>query len=80
MEHREFAKYFNWCEQNKVRIFPVPITSTGTVLKIAIETNGKIKLGEEKHIVDKKKPSSKISEKIQSLYKEIFLKYNQPKK
>jgi hypothetical protein len=76
MDHKEFSKYFNWCEQNRVRIFPVPQTSTGTVLKIAIETNGKIKLGEEKYIIDKKNPSSRISVKIQELYKAIFLKNN----
>lgn len=70
MEHREFAKYFNWAEQNRVRIFPVPITGTGTVLKIAIETNGKIKLGEEKH-TDKT-----VATKITELYKAIFLKNN----
>lgn len=73
MEHREFAKYFNWAEQNKVRIFPVPQTSTGTILKIAIETNGKIKLGEEKH-TDKT-----VATKITELYKAIFLKNNPAK-
>jgi hypothetical protein len=76
MEHREFAIYFSWAERNKVRIYPVPQTSTGNVLKIAIETKGNIKLGEEKYFFDKKKPCSKMSKKIEELYKSIYFKNN----
>ena len=66
MEHKEFVIYFNWAERHKLRIFPIPQNSTGNVLKIAIETNGKIKVGEEKH-TDKT-----IAPKIEELYKTIY--------
>lgn len=74
MEAKEFHKYATWCWENGIKIFPIPLNATGTVLKIAVEKNGKIKLGEEKYT------NATVYDKIKELYKLIFTKNNHQSK
>lgn len=75
MEAKDFVKYSSWCFENGIKIIPIPLNTTGTVLKIGIEKKGKIKLGEEKYT------QATIYDKIKELYKTIFIKNNpEPKK
>lgn len=77
MDAKEFYKYSKWCWENGVKFVPIPITSNGSVLKIAmiketITQTGNIKttqkLGEEKFT------NETVYDRIKELYKQVFNK------
>lgn len=77
MDAKEFYKYSKWCWENGIKFIPIPITSNGSVLKIAmiketITQTGNIKttqkLGEEKFT------NETVYDRIKELYKQVFNK------
>lgn len=46
MEPKEFAKYHTWCDQRKIRVYPIPRAVSGE-FHIAVERNGKASVGEK---------------------------------
>ena len=70
MDTKLYDKYFSWCVDNGITIYPKPYTPNGSVLKIVVNNNGREKIGEEKYTNDS------IYEKIKELYRDIFNKYN----
>lgn len=70
MDPYEHHKYFSFCLQKGIRIYPVPQTTTGNVLKIAIEKNGRETIGQEKY------NNINVYDKIKELLKTIYLKHH----
>ena len=68
------SKHIKWCWDNHVFIYPKPLNSLGTIIKIAISKKGKEKTGELKFSQESKKDKIKIYEKINEMYLEIFNK------
>jgi len=71
MEARVFNIYFKWAVATGIRIYPIPQTSTGTILKIGIENNGNLTIGEIKY------SNKDVYDAIKKLYKTLYEKYNQ---
>lgn len=70
MNTNDYHKYFSWCVNNGITIYPKPYTPNGSVLKIVVNNNGREKIGEEKYT------DNSIYDKIKDLYKQIFNKHN----
>lgn len=70
--------YTKYCWSNEIFIYPVPIVSNGSVCKIAIKIKGVEKIGEEKFIAEKNNNHLKMYQKIETLYKTIYEKKNEP--
>lgn len=58
-----------WCWDNELRIYPQPLTSTGSRMKIVVEKKGSQKMGDEVF-----NDIKKITKKINDLYTQIFNK------
>lgn len=70
MEPKVFNIYFKWAVATGIRIYPIPQTNTGTILKIGIENKGKLTIGEMKY------SNKEVYEAIKKLYKTLYEKYN----
>ena len=55
-----------WCWSNGIKIYPHPLLSNGTVLKVMINNNGNERLGNERFT-----PKT-IYKKINELYTELY--------
>ena len=63
----EHHKCFSYCLSIGIRIYPKPVFSDGSVVKIAIENNGTEKVGNEQY--DGKKVHLKIHQLLETIYK-----------
>lgn len=73
MSPQDFYKYFSYAESVGVRIYPIPIVSDGSILKIAINNRGNEKIGTEKY------KNKDVYDKIKQLYKTVYEKNNKSK-
>lgn len=60
-----------WCWDNGIKIYPLPIVSNGSILKIIVNKNGNETLGEQKY------DQNQVYEKIKELYSSIYEKNNE---
>ena len=76
MESREFAKYHSWCDERKIRVYPMPTESNG-VFNLAVERNGIASIGKQL-FYDKPANKNQISvwKQIGTLLKAIYEKEN----
>ncbi|GET48820.1 hypothetical protein RCZ02_16510 [Capnocytophaga felis] len=65
-------KIMTWCWNNGVSIYPIPLVSNGSRLRICLNNNGKETIG--KDIYDN---GPAIYEKIKEMYRAIYKKNNQ---
>ncbi|MCG8762937.1 hypothetical protein G1K46_09360 [Tenacibaculum finnmarkense] len=57
-----------WCWNNGIKIFPKPMVSNGSVLKIVISNNGVEKIGKDNY------DNKEVYKKINELYTQIYNK------
>ncbi|UOX35288.1 hypothetical protein LXD69_07155 [Flavobacterium sediminilitoris] len=90
MDQKEAYIYKKWCLENKITIYPKPVTNNGSRCKIVINRNGKEKIGSEIYEVQKtfkeveiqtpsgmkkvKQVIPPLYEKIEQLYKDTYFK------
>jgi len=77
MNPNEFHKYFRWCNDRGVRIYPVLHKSGG--YKISVERNGVEKPGKLVFYDVAPKGGISVWDKIRELYKLIYDKEYKPK-
>lgn len=82
MEAKEFYKYSKWCWENGIKFIPIPITSNGSVLKIAMikeryTPKGNLKITQT--IGEEKFTNETVYTRIKELYRQVFNNNHQSK-
>lgn len=79
MSPKEAHQYQKWCNDNRIRIYPIPIYDKSSSYKICIERDLKASTGK---LVFEDQPKGKepsVWEQIRLLYKMIYERENQEK-
>ncbi|WP_233860872.1 hypothetical protein [Tenacibaculum piscium] len=61
-------KAMSWCFENEIKIFPKPMISNGSVLKIVVSEKGNEKIGKDNY------DNKEVYKKINELYTQIYNK------
>lgn len=66
------SNHIKWCWKNFIFFYPKPLSNCGAIVKIAMSKNGKEILGNEKYSQSTKKEKSKLYDKINDLYLQVY--------
>lgn len=79
MDTKESHLYMKWCNDNEIRIYPIPLYENGHSYKICVEREGKASVGKIIFQNESSREQKSVWDQVRELYKIIYKRENKIK-